>query len=88
LSLGKHGPENNAPNSRYLFPILLSAPIAFKIFDRDGSGEISYDEFLRSIRGHMNPARTAIAKKVYNVMDTDKSGKVDINDIRQTYNAK
>jgi hypothetical protein len=36
----------------------------------------------------MNPARTAIAKKVYNVMDTDKSGKVDINDIRQTYNAK
>ena len=24
---------------------------AFKIFDRDGSGDISYDEFLRSIRG-------------------------------------
>ena len=29
--------------------------IAFDIFDRDGSGEISYDEFLRSIRGEMNP---------------------------------
>ena len=62
--------------------------IAFKVFDRDGSGEISYDEFLRSIRGHMNPARTAIAKKVYTIMDKDKSGKVDINDIRQSYNAK
>ena len=36
----------------------------------------------------MNPARTVIAKKVYNIMDSDKSGKVDINDIRQTYNAK
>jgi len=56
--------------------------IAFKVFDRDGSGEISYDEFLRSIRGHMNPARTAISKKVYTIMDKDKSGKVDINDIR------
>jgi hypothetical protein len=30
----------------------------------------------------MNQARTAIAKKVYNIMDKDKSGKVDINDIR------
>jgi hypothetical protein len=30
----------------------------------------------------MNPARSAIAKKVYTIMDKDKSGKVDINDIR------
>lgn len=30
----------------------------------------------------MNQARTAIAKKVYSIMDKDKSGKVDINDIR------
>ena len=36
----------------------------------------------------MNPARSAIAKKVYTIMDKDKSGKVDINDIRQSYNAK
>jgi len=27
---------------------------AFQIFDRDGSGEISFDEFLRAIRGEMN----------------------------------
>jgi len=62
--------------------------IAFDIFDRDGSGEISYDEFLRSIRGEMNAGRVAIAKKAYAIMDTDKSGQLDINDIRQTYNAK
>ena len=61
---------------------------AFKIFDRDGNGEISYDEFLRSIRGEMNDARKAIAKKAYKIMDKDGSGQVDINDIRQTYNAK
>lgn len=39
--------------------------IAFNIFDRDGNGEISYEEFLRSIRGKMNPARQAIARRVY-----------------------
>lgn len=26
----------------------------FEIFDRDGSGEIDYDEFVRGIRGPMN----------------------------------
>lgn len=62
--------------------------LAFDIFDRDGSGEISYDEFLRSIRGEMNAGRAAICKKAYAIMDSDKSGQLDINDIRQTYNAK
>jgi Ca2+-binding EF-hand superfamily protein len=61
---------------------------AFNIFDRDGSGEISYDEFLRVIRGVMNPGRKAIAMKAYKIMDKDGSGTVDINDIRQVYNAK
>lgn len=61
---------------------------AFDIFDRDGSGEISYDEFLRSIRGTMNEMRVALCKKAYKIMDTDGSGQLDINDIRQTYNAK
>jgi len=61
---------------------------AFRIFDRDGNGEISYDEFLRSIRGDMNAFRVALCKKAYKIMDSDGSGQLDINDIRQTYNAK
>lgn len=62
--------------------------IAFKIFDRDGGGTISFDEFLRAIRGEMNAFRAAIAKKAYAIMDSDHSGSLDINDIRQVYNAK
>ena len=61
---------------------------AFGIFDRDGSGEISFDEFLRAIRGEMNDFRKAFCKKAYEIMDSDHSGELDINDIRQTYNAK
>ena len=61
---------------------------AFRIFDRDGSGEISYDEFLRSIRGGMNQGRIELCKKAFKIMDKDGSGILDINDIRQNYNAK
>lgn len=60
----------------------------FDMFDRDGSGDVSYDEFLRMIRGEMNEFRVAIAKKAFVIMDKDKSGKLDINDIRQNFNAK
>lgn len=61
---------------------------AFGIFDRDGSGTITFDEFLRAIRGEMNDFRKNFCKKAYAIMDSDHSGELDINDIRQTYNAK
>lgn len=60
----------------------------YKIFDRDGSGEVSYDEFLRMVRGEMNDFRKGIAMKAFAIMDKDGSKLLDINDIRQSYNAK
>ena len=60
----------------------------YTLFDRDGSGEISYDEFLRMVRGEMNPTRKKIAMQAFKIMDKDGSGLLDINDIRGTYNAK
>jgi len=36
----------------------------------------------------MNPARVAVVKKCFKIMDKDNSGLLDINDIRQNYNAK
>lgn len=46
----------------------------YNVFDRDGSGEISYEEFLRIIRGEMNPFRKNLATRVFKIMDIDKSG--------------
>jgi hypothetical protein len=36
----------------------------------------------------MNPFRKNIATKCFKIMDKDRSGQLDINDIRQSYNAK
>jgi Ca2+-binding EF-hand superfamily protein len=59
----------------------------FTFFDYDRSGLVEYDEFLRTVRGPMNPNRKAIVAKAFSVLDKDKGGFVDINDIRGVYNA-
>ena len=38
--------------------------------------------------GEMNQRRQAIVKKAFAVIDSDKSGILDINDIKGRYNAK
>lgn len=60
----------------------------FRIFDRDRSGKIDYEEFLRGVRGEMNQFRVNLCKKAFNIMDKDRSGVLNIDDIRQAYNAK
>lgn len=60
----------------------------FNEFDSDKSGSISYDEFLRGVVGEMNDFRMNLTKKAFKIMDTDGSGKIDINDLRGRYNAK
>jgi len=40
------------------------------------------------VRGEMNSNRRKIAEKCFKILDKDGSGVIDINDIRQNYNAK
>lgn len=60
----------------------------FEYFDVDASGSISYDEFLRAIRGPMNMARQKITMQAFKKLDKDGNGWIDINDVRGVYNAK
>ena len=62
--------------------------IVFQTFDRDNSGLVDYDEFLRALRGEMSERRKKLVMQVYDKLDIDKSGIIDINDIKYTYNVK
>ena len=60
----------------------------FKEFDRDESDLIDYDEFVRGVVGEMNDFRKNIAKKAFKKMDKNNNGKIELDDIRNVYNAK
>jgi len=61
--------------------------LVFTAFDLNRDGTISYDEFLRMMRGDLSPLRVQLVKKAFAKLDRDGSGVVDINDIRGVYNA-
>ena len=60
----------------------------FASFDYDGSGAISYDEFMVKILGEMNERRIAVVKAAFNKIDLDKSGVVELSEIKRWYNTK
>ena len=45
----------------------------FSVFDINRDGSVSYDEFIRVIRGDMNEMRTALVLKAFEVLDKDGS---------------
>jgi Ca2+-binding EF-hand superfamily protein len=57
------------------------AKIVLNHFDRDGSGTISFNEFLRAIRGEPNANRLAIIRKAYQKLDVNGDGLVKLDDI-------
>jgi len=60
----------------------------FKFFDADGGGTITYDEFLGGLRGELNLRRAQLVLLAFDILDADKGGFVDIDDIADKYNAK
>lgn len=60
----------------------------YDYFDIDGSGCVCYDEFLRTLRGPLNPSRRRIVGQAFSKLDKDGNGYIDINDIRGVYSAK
>lgn len=52
-----------------------------KYFDSNRDGKISFDEFLRAIRGDLNEHRRKMVHLAYGVLDKDGSGQVTLEDI-------
>ena len=62
--------------------------MAFDAFDRDNTGEIDYDEFLRTIRGEMNDFRRNLVNQVFNKLDINGNGEISFDEIQAKYNAQ
>ena len=56
-----------------------------KHFDTNKDGQLSFDEFLRAIRGELNDRRRALVHQAYKILDKDGSGQVTIKDIEIAY---
>ncbi|OLQ03930.1 Calcyphosin-like protein [Symbiodinium microadriaticum] len=57
----------------------------FQQFDRDSSGSVDYDEFVRGIRGDMNEFRLEWVDKAFSILDKDGSGVVETSEMSKTY---
>lgn len=56
--------------------------------DKDDSGSITYDEFLVGIRGVLNKRRKQLVHMAFDLMDKDGSGVINVDDVREVYNAR
>ena len=59
----------------------------FKFFDKDENGSINYEEFLSGIRGKLNERRLQMVLLAFDVLDKDKSGVIDLDDLTEMYDA-
>ena len=64
-----------------------NVPIVFEAFDSNRDGTLNYDEFLMAVRGELNEFRRGIIEKAFRKIDKDGSGEIDIDDIKDLYNA-
>nr|ACH48219.1 EF-hand protein-like protein [Cyriopagopus schmidti] len=60
----------------------------FKELDRDGSGSISFDEFLRAVRPPLSQDRLDMIEKAFAKMDKTGDGVVNLQDLKGVYNAR
>ena len=43
-------------------------------FDRDGNGQVDFNEFLKTLRGQLNETRKKIIRQAYDKLDVNKEG--------------
>ena len=58
------------------------------MFDSNHDGTLNIDEFLMAIRGQMNDFRRSIVEQAFNKLDMNGNGFVEVDDIKNKYNAR
>jgi Ca2+-binding EF-hand superfamily protein len=57
----------------------------FTIFDRDRDGFINLTELMMAVRGDLNERRKSLVLLAFNILDTDRSGTVTVDEISAVY---
>ena len=58
----------------------------FKVFDKNNTGQINYDEFIMTLIGQISPRRDYLIKSIFNVVSNGKN-ELSINDLKKNYNS-
>lgn len=64
------------------------AEALLKAYDRNNDGVVSFDEFIRGMRGSLNSRRIKMVIKAFKKLDTDRSGVITVGDMKGKFNAK
>ena len=57
----------------------------FALFDRDHDGTIDVSEFLVAVKGPLNERRKKLVKMAFDILDTDGSGEITIDELAEKY---
>lgn len=57
----------------------------FRVFDRDGNGEIDFDEFLTALCGEFPEHRARIVNEAFDKLDADKSGTLEFDEVKTAF---
>lgn len=71
-----------------LFLSKKEAQALMKHFDIDGDKKVSCEEFLATLREELNPRRKQMVERCFDVMDVDRSGVINAQDLKGIYCAK
>jgi len=64
------------------------AQALFAVFERDHSGHINYNEFLKAVRPPMDNARMNTVNMAFNKLDKTGDGQVTLEDMSKMYSVK
>ena len=59
-----------------------NVPVLFTLFDKNGDGTMSYQEFLEQVRGAMNQTRANIVRKAFELTDANGNGQLEIDELK------
>eukprot|EP01017_Pseudomicrothorax_dubius_P009760 TRINITY_DN13383_c0_g1_i9.p1 TRINITY_DN13383_c0_g1~~TRINITY_DN13383_c0_g1_i9.p1 ORF type:complete len:501 (+),score=153.03 TRINITY_DN13383_c0_g1_i9:30-1532(+) len=59
----------------------------FRYFDKNADDQVTYNEFLRAIRGELNQPRREVVRRAFAKLDTAGKGRITLEDVRQVYDA-